>query len=180
MQYLDNGIQQYSIVISPPDVVIEQVQRLKLQLRSAIGWYSSVNAWAHITFNVFRADAITLLRWEQYAAAFVAARSPMPLRFLHTDAFANGAFFLAPDEPSKQWLVPMMQAFHRQAPITGAQQSVNPHLSIGRRLSPDQLSIAKTLIPSADIRFVCSDLVLRRFNPERGQYNIYRRFGFGG
>lgn len=176
----DKSIQQYSIVISPPDAVIQQVQQLKQQLRSAIGWYSSVNAWAHITFNVFLADADALLRWERYTEAFAAEQSPVHLRFLRTDAFANGAFFLAPDAASEQSLVAMMQAFHRAAPIAGAQRPVTPHLSIGRRLRPDQLSIARTLIPGADIHFVCNDLVLRRFNPDRGQYDIYRRFGFAG
>lgn len=169
---------QYSVAISPPDIVIERVRQLKQELRSAIGWYPSVNALAHITFNVFRSDTPALLQWEKYIAHFAAQQSPVSLRFNRTDAFSNGAFFLAPDEASEHVLTDMMQDFHRLTPFS-THQSVKPHISIARRLNTGQLAIARALIPAVDIRFVCNDLVLRHFNESRKQYDIYRRFEFG-
>lgn len=172
---------QCSVAISPPVMVIERVRQLKQKLRSAIGWYPSVNALAHITFNVFRSDAPALLQWEEYIAHFATQQSSGSLHFNRTDAFSNGAFFLAPDEASEHVLTDMMQDFHRPAPFSPtARQSLKPHISIARRLSTSQLAIARALIPAIDIRFVCNDLVLRRFNKSRKQYDIYKRFGFGG
>ena len=72
-----------------------------------------------------------------------------------------------------------MKTFHREAPSPANVKSATPHMSIGRGLKPEQLSAARTLIPEADIHFVCSDIVLRRLNKARMQYDIYRRFDFG-
>lgn len=166
-----------SVAVSPPDRVIEQVRQLKQKLRSNIGWYNSINALAHITFNVFQTNSETLTLWEAYMNHFAAQQSPVPLRFNRTGTFTGGAFFLAPDETSERILVEMMKAFHSDTPLP-ARQSVTPHISIGRRLTVYQLSVARKLIPEADIHFVCSDIVLRRFNEDLKQYDIYRRFNF--
>lgn len=168
---------RYSVAISPPDTVIEAVREMKQRLRGAIGWYNSVNALAHTTFNVFQAGSDALTVWEDYISRFAAQQKSVLLRFSHTGNFSNGAFFLAPDENSERLLVDMMQAFHRKAPLD-AHQSMVPHISIARLLTLDQLAIARTLIPEADVYFKCSDLVLRRFNEFRRQYDIYRRFSF--
>lgn len=177
--YHNPTMQRYSVVVSPPDNIIEQVRQLKQQLQSVIGWYGSVNAWAHITFNVFQADAVMLQRWEKYTARFAAQQVSSPLLFDHTDAFPKGAFFLAPDEVSELLLLRMMKDFHQQAPLS-ATKSMAPHMSIGRRLGAGQLSEARALIREVTIRFVCTDMVLRRFNENRRQYDIYKRFPFGG
>lgn len=170
---------QYSVVISPPDPVLEEVRQMKQALRSAINWYSSVNALAHITFNVFEAEDDEIARWEAYVASFAAQQSSFAIRLDHTSTFSNGAFFLEPDDHSDLLLIQMMKAFHQQAPFS-AKESVTPHLSIGRRLKPEQLPLARALIREVDIRFVCDNLVLRRFNEGRKQYDIYKRFPFGG
>ncbi len=169
---------QYSIVISPPEAVLEQVKQLKQALRAAIGWYKSVNALAHITFNVLEADAIQLAAWEAYLAAFTAMQQPAPLCFDHTGSFANGAFFLAPDAASEQVLTRMMLDFHAEAPEPAPVTTTNPHMSVARGLDPQQLAIARVVIPGVAIRFTCNDLVLRLFNPDRMQYDIYKRFAF--
>lgn len=170
---------RYSVVISPPDPVIEEVRQMKQRLRSAIGWYSSVHALAHITFNVFDAGDDDLARWEAYVAGFAAQQSPLAVRLDHTGTFSNGAFFLAPDDLSDLLLIQVMKVFHQQAPFP-AQESVTPHMSIGRRLTAEQLPVARALIRETDIRFVCDNLVLRRFNETRKQYDIYKPFPFGG
>ena len=170
---------QYSIVISPPGTVLEQVKQLKQELRAAIGWYKSVNALAHITFNVFEAGPIQLAAWEAYLAAFTATQQPASLCFDHTASFANGAFYLAPDIASEQLLTGMMQDFHTGAPESAPVTTTLPHMSVGRGLDRRQLAIARAVIPGVAIRFTCDDLVLRRFNPDRMQYDIFKRFAFG-
>ncbi|PSK89802.1 2'-5' RNA ligase [Taibaiella chishuiensis] len=173
-------MQQYSIVLSPPEPVLEQVKQWKRSLRAAIGcWYKSVNALAHITFNEFKAGEERLAVWKAYLAAFTAMQHTLYLRFGSTGSFANGAFYLAPDAASESVLIAMMKDFHARAPERASVTITTPHMTIGRGLDAGQLAIAKTLIPAADIRFTCEDLVLRRFNPDRKQYDIYKRFSFG-
>lgn len=167
----------YSVAISPPDAVLEQVRQLKQQLRGAIGWYHSAGALAHLSFHLFHSDAGTLPNWEAYIENFAARQSPVFLQFDHTDSFVNGAFFLAPDEASEQILARMIKDFHRKTTWFPG-EVVRPHMSLARRLKSSQLAVARKLIPEVNINFVCEDLVLRRFNPKRGQYDIYRRFPF--
>ncbi len=169
---------QYSVAISPPDAVIQQIKKLKQKLQAIIGWYSSANAPAHITFNLFQSDACPDLRWETYIDRFALQQPPVSLRFDRTGSFENGAFFLAPDEPSRQLLVNLMKRFHRMSPLS-RYQSTTPHISIGRRLTSNQLSVARLLIREVDIQFICRDIVLRRFNESRKQYDLYQRFPFG-
>jgi len=170
---------KYSVVISPPDTVIEAVRQLKQQLRQAIGWYHSVNALAHITFCEFHAGTDTLARQEAYIARFAAGQSPVTLRFDHTGIFASGAFYLAPDEASGQLLGRMMKDFQLGMRLPAYKPPATPHLSISRRLGATQLPVAGTVIGEVDISFYCEDIVLRRFNETRRQYDIYRRFPFG-
>lgn len=168
---------RYSVAISPPDRVIEQVRQLKQQLRAAIGDYHSMNANAHISFAAFLAHDNDLHHYETRIARFAARQQPVSLLFDHTDTFEGGTFFLAPDTVSSLLLTTMMKDFLWSR---YKKYSAVPHMSIGRRLTPEQLFVAGALIPEADIGFICSDLVLRRFNPDRKQYDIYRRFAFGG
>lgn len=170
---------RYTVVVSPPIPVIDAIAAMKEQLKERIGRYPSCNSQAHITFNLFTGGGETLQKWEDYLAAFTAQCSPMSLNFNHTGTFENGAFFLAPDEASQAKLVNMMKEFHRSAPANHFAKSTTPHISIGRQLSRQQLDIARELIQDVSVSFMCKDLVIRVFNPQRGQYDIYKRFTFG-
>lgn len=171
---------KYSVVLSPPDETLELVKALKQRLRAAIGWYKSVNALAHITFNVFEADETMLQQWEAYLTDFAARQQYQPLLFDHTGTFANGAFFLAPDAASEHVLVRMMKDFHGGTFLDAPVKSATPHISIGRQLTADELATAHALIPEVALGFTLQDIVLRRFNESRKQYDIYKRFAFGG
>lgn len=169
-------IPQYSVAISPPDSVIEQVRQLKQKLFTAIGPYGSAHSPAHISFDAFEIDHVAVLPYlEQRMAGFAAGQVPQPVVFDHLETFpANGTFFLAPDSASESLLVRMRKIFRRKS-----NKSFRPHMTIGRQLNPRQLSIAQALIQEADIRFSCNEIVLRRFNEVRQQYDIYKRFSFG-
>lgn len=168
----------YSVVISPPEEIINEVAAMKQQLKNSIGRYPSCNSLAHITFNVFIGNEETLQRWERFVGNFVMSLLPMQLHFDKTGYFGNGAFFIAPDENSKIELVKVMKNFHKQFPAPAHGKSKEPHISIGRQLNEEQLAIAKELFPAANLSFTCDNLVIRKFNEERKQYDIYKRFDF--
>lgn len=167
---------QYSVAISPPDSVIEQVRQLKQKLYTVIGPYGSAHSLAHISFDAFHINEDEVLSGlERRIAGFAATQTGVPLIFDQVGTFpGNGTFFLAPDRVSASLLVRMRKIFRRKD-----DNSFRPHISIGRRLTAEQLSKAKLLIWEADILFSCRDIVLRRFNEERKQYDIYKRFSFG-
>lgn len=50
---------KYSIVVHPSEL-LDEIKRIKLGLKSLIGWYSSVNALAHFTICEFLADETQL------------------------------------------------------------------------------------------------------------------------
>ena len=170
----------YSVAISPPEAVISQVADMKQQLKNKIGFYQSCNSLAHITINGFIGNEATLQRWQRYLTDFTANCTPMTLCFNRTGYFGNGAFFLAPDDESKVGLVGMMKRFHAGFPAAAFGKSTVPHISIGRQLNDDQLAVAKDLITNVDLSFVCDNLVIRKLNEDRGQYDIYKRFDFSG
>jgi len=170
----------YSIVILPPETLIQQIAAMKQQLKSKIGFYHSCNSVAHITLNVFMGYEETLLRWERYISNFVRNRTNIPLCFNKTGHFVNGAFFLAPDEGSKAELLRIMKSFYAGFPAPAFGKSNAPHISIGRQLDQNQLTVAKNLISDVSLSFVCDSLVIRKFNEARQQYDVYKTFPFCG
>lgn len=168
----------YTVVIIPSEPVIAAVKAIKLRLLEAIGWYPSVHSLAHITFNLFSGGELTLLNWKRYVEQFATQSLPFTCCLDRTGHFNNGAFFLAPNETSKPELVAMMKAFHQSAPKGGFGKSVNPHVSIGRKLSTDQLQIAKELTGEVNLQFYCDNLAIRKFDPQQGQYILLEQMNF--
>src|SRR5690606_1572223 len=71
------SMETYSVVNHPPEEVIQKIAVLKKQLEDAIGWYHSVHALAHITFNVFQFRSSAISIWENYIANFVRYQQTM-------------------------------------------------------------------------------------------------------
>lgn len=173
---------QFSTAICPSEEVVEQVRLLKEELSEQTGWFGSRNADAHITLNLFLADENELINWEQFLSMFCSNQTPFEVMLVKTDFFRrSGAFYLSPDDSSKQTLISLMENFHTAIPFDEKAHSNEPHLSIARRLNPKQLKIANQLweAKSFDIRFTVDNLAIRKFNEVRKQYDIYKRFGFG-
>jgi len=91
------------------------------------------------------------------------------------------AFCLFPDESSKKVLIPIMKQFQKGKPFQPEGKSVDPHMSIARQLTPEQINVAVELFSnrSFDIKFICDNLAIRKFNPGIKQYEFYKRFDFG-
>jgi 2'-5' RNA ligase len=172
----------YSIAICPPPETVVLIRGLKKELEAKIGKYPSRNSEAHITFNVFQAGEHELAEWEKYLAEFCSKAKPFTIRLNAIGSFeGNGAFFLAPDKPSADTLISLMQQFHQTALVEREDSLPEPHLSIARQLDKEQLKTAYALFEmrALDIEFLCDNLAIRQFNPKIGQYEVYKRFGFG-
>jgi hypothetical protein len=57
-------------------------------------------------------------------------------------------------------------------------KSDNPHLSIARRLKPENLTKANRMFTSIDLDFVCDSVVLRQFDENIKQFFVIDTFEF--
>ena len=171
----------YSIVIQPSDSVITEVKQMKELLASKIGWYNSKNSLAHITVNEFERDERELETLISKLTEITKYFKEQEVQFIHFDTFPNGAFFLAPDEDSKSYLKKIMASVHQKFPYPVKIKSNEPHISVGRRIQPEKMGIAKNLFSeNQNINFTCDTIALRVFNEERKQFDIIATFSFLG
>ncbi len=164
---------QYSIVILPPQQEINYVANLKNQLNAKIGWYNSRNAKAHVTICEFTADIDELERIIEDLREIASYETPSLLVFNGVDSYANGAVYLKPDVQTKAPLTELMVRIQKNLGVTNQYKSKAPHMSIGRKLSEKNVEIALNMFADAKLEFNCSNLVLRKFNPNIKQYDIF-------
>lgn len=169
----------YSVVFYSKDLV-EPVKKLKDFLRSKIDWYNSCNSEAHITICEFTIDESEFDSIKQKLSKISDTFFPFPVSLNHFDAFQNsGAFFIGVTEDSKNNLVPIMKKIHEAFKFLKLKKSDNPHLSIGRRLTPENLKIASELFTTIDLEFECNEIVLREFDSKVKQFFVIDAFPFG-
>lgn len=164
---------QYSIVILPPQDEINYVADLKNQLNEKIGWYNSRNAKAHITICEFTADLDELDHVVMNLKEIVRSETPRHLVFDGVDSYANGAVYLKPTLQTKVPLTELMVRVQKNLGITNLYKSKAPHISIGRKLSAENVAIALKMFENAKLNFNCTHLVLRKFNPNIKQYEVF-------
>ena len=172
-------LKTYSIVIQPTPQIIEEVRLMKELLASKIGWYNSKNSLAHITINEFEAPETELKNIRKHLTTICQYLQTEEVLFNCFDSFPNGAFFLSPDDKSKQYLKKTMQEIHQTFVYKTKIKSTEPHISIGRRISEDNLKIAFELFNAPNLFYYCNRLALRVFNEERKQFDILEEFVFG-
>lgn len=163
----------YSIVIAPSKDGIDYVDKLKNELYSKIGWYNSRNSKAHVTILEFTADEYELEEVIAVIKKIASYENPMLLRFDGVDRYTNGAVFLKPDEATKDPITELMARIQKKLNIKNSYKSKDPHISIGRKLSEENVQIALKMFADAKLEFICENLVLRKFNPERRQYDKF-------
>lgn len=175
-------MEQYSFAICPPPYIIGQVKDMKQQLRNALGKrFGSVNSDAHVTFNVFRCDARELESRIKAVQLFCGQVGSKEIRFDGYGNYPNGAFFLSPDKDSTIYIRYVMGVFHKMHAAFVSKKSEDPHMSIARQLSSDELRTAKALFSGVpDLVFDCDRISLRRFNRSRMQYDVVADFIFSG
>jgi len=169
----------YSIVFySKP--IVDTVKKMKDFLRSKIQWYNSCNSEAHITICEFKIDDSQLdsIKQKLYRICNTFKTSQVNLDHFGSYEIA-GAFFIAPNEESKNNLKPIMKKIHDTLKSFKLKKSDDPHMSIGRKLTPENLKIASQIFTSIDINFLCNEIVLREFDPLKKQFFVIDSIAFG-
>ena len=174
-------MKRYSIVIQPSNSVIEEVKQMKDLLATKIGWYNSKNSIAHITINEFERQEIELEQIKSKLGEITAYLKPQEVQFTGFDVFPNGAFFLKPNEVSRLCLKEIMNLVHQKFSFSTNIKSSEPHISIGRRIQPKNIEIAKSVFSKdPNISFICDTIALRCFNEKRKQFDVIATFSFLG
>lgn len=170
----------YSVVFHPSPEVIDAIKTMKDFLRSKIKWYNSCNSVAHITICEFTIDESQLEIFKQKLAKICDTFSSSTI-FLNDFGFYenSGAFFINPNEDSKNNLKPIMKKIHETLKPLKLKKSDDPHMSIGRRLTPENLKIASQLFTTINMDFLCENIVLREFDPVVKQFFVIDTIPFG-
>ncbi|MCE7067943.1 2'-5' RNA ligase family protein [Dyadobacter sp. CY326] len=173
---------RYSIVIRPSKRIINEVREMKNALREAIGGlFNSVNSEAHITlfeFHAYEADFVPLL--DEYKRV-VERLAPLDIKFDGFDHFPkNGAFYVKPTNLSALAIIERCQDFKREISSKLLKDRAEgwtelfgkPHMSIGRKLLPEWISVAYSLFTEFKADFQCNIITIRKFNEERRQFDV--------
>lgn len=175
---------QYSLAIMPSPEISQQVADLKQLYKKAIGKsYGSANAEAHISLDGFEAEEenypFILAEYQRIVSGLM----PFEITFSGFDDFdrANfSAFYIKPTDGSSQAIRDrtevVMKTFDKklkkQCIRKWADESKNPHMSIGRRLSREWIALAYTVFDGFESSFHCNSFVIRKFNEKRRQYDV--------
>lgn len=170
----------YSLVIHPPENILILIKSMKEQLAAEVGWFNSKNSVGHITICEFKATEKGIENIKNQISKACNTLSPVEVYLNEFGSFPNGAFFIAPDNNSKKNLKHIMKRFHKSLLIPNMLKSDNPHLSIARRLKPENLAKANRMFTTIDLDFVCGSVVLRQFDENIKQFFVIDTFEFKG
>jgi 2'-5' RNA ligase len=170
----------YSIAIHPSPELIATIKSMKEKLATEVGWFNSKNSIAHITICEFQASENDLERVKKQLERICDTITPVSVRLNSFGTFPNGAFFIAPDSDSKIDLQPIMKLFHNVLIVKTTHHSDEPHLSIARKLSSENLIKATQLFTTIEESFLCNGIVLRKFDSEIKQFHVIDEFEFKG
>ena len=73
-----------------------------------------------------------------------------------------------------------MKEIPKQIQFPVNHKSSEPHISIGRQLSAEQLKEAYNMFQEINLNFTCEGITIRVFNPERKQYDVLETIPFKG
>ncbi|MDR6806082.1 2'-5' RNA ligase [Dyadobacter sp. BE34] len=174
----------YSLAIMPAPPIAEEVRGFKSDYRSAIGKsYGSANADGHISLDGFdAAEADYPLILAEYTR-LVSQLTPFHLNFSGFGDFdrANfSAFYIKPTDESSNAIRERTQTimkgfdkkFKKQYMQKWADESKNPHMSIGRRLTREWIALAYSLFTEYEAGFLCESFAIRKYNEKRRQYDV--------
>nr|WP_295934835.1 2'-5' RNA ligase family protein [uncultured Dyadobacter sp.] len=174
----------YSLAIMPSPPIAEVVRGIKTDYREAIGKsYGSANADGHISldgFDALEADYPLIL------AEYTKLISPLTPFELNFSGFADfdranfSAFYIKPTEDSCNAIRERSQAimkgfdkkFKKQYMQKWADESKNPHMTIGRRLTREWVELAYSLFTEYEAGFLCASFAIRKYNEKRRQYEV--------
>ncbi|GLB49300.1 2'-5' RNA ligase family protein [Neptunitalea lumnitzerae] len=168
---------KYSIAIVPDAITIEVIKELKLHLAKEIGWYSSKNALAHITIGEFEGNSSSLQHIHEQISSVCEVLKSFDISFEKLDSFTTtGTLYMKPNATSTNNIINVMRLFHQRLNLKGS--VANPYLTIGRKLTLEQIDIGKQVLHFTPFHFTCSNISLRKFNPEITQYEVIHTYNF--
>lgn len=171
----------YSVAICPTGKILQDAQALKEELYNLLHRrYDSYKSLAHFTIreDSRTVDEVNFLVPKMRDFASHQWGFEIALDSLAT--FDNGTLYVMPTAESsiliKDLASKYLRFFHRKL----LPPSFQPHLTIGRNLTHDDRLKVQTnfLQKNVEWKFTCDNLALRRFNPQRRQYDIVERFNF--
>ena len=166
-------MKKYSIVVHPAEL-LDEIKKIKQDLKSLIGWYSSVNALAHFTICEFQSDEMQLEKVKQEVFKLIVNWQKKVIHLNSFDSYTSGAFYIKQDEDCSIYLQDLFNAVGSKVKeiIPDVYICTTPHLSIGRRLNQEQLQVAKDTFTTYSNSFLCDGVMIREFNPVRKQYDL--------
>jgi len=170
----------YSVAIYPSEEVIALVKGMKNTLADKVGWFHSKNSVGHITICEFKASDAVIEKIKQQLVRLCDGFEPTEVHLNGYGSYPNGAFFIAPDADSKNNLKPIMKRINDALIIKNLHKSDDPHLSIARRLSSEQLVVAYQTFTLIKTSFIAESVVLRKFNETIKQFEVVATFPFHG
>ncbi len=173
-------IDKYSLAFIPDAPIVEKVKEMKTQLATAIGWFHSKNALAHITVGEFEIHATAIDSIASQLTQIATTIQPVEVILDGFGTYPNGAFFLTPTVDSKASLQPIMKTFHYRLQVPAMYKSSDPHLSIARKLNANQIAVANSLWEPEPLTFSCESIALRKLDPVKKQFEIIATFPFLG
>lgn len=168
----------YSVAIYPSEAVIALVKSIKEQLANEVRWFHSKNSVGHITICEFQATDKQIEIIKNQLNKFCDTLESIEICLNTFDSYPNGAFFISPNEDSKSILKPIMKGVQKSLHIQNMKKSNEPHLSIARKLTPENLERARALFTSIDVAFLCDTIVLRKFDDTIKQFVVTDSFKF--
>jgi hypothetical protein len=168
----------YSVAIYPSKTIISLVKSMKEQLAKEVGWFHSKNSIGHITICEFKATDKQIEIIKNQLNRLCDTLHPVEVCLNEFSSYPNGAFFISPNKDSKNSLKPIMKQIQELLHIQNMKKSNDPHLSIARKLTPENLERAETLFTSIDIDFLCDNIVLRKFDDTLKQFIVTDTFKF--
>lgn len=172
-------ISKYSVVFIPPSNIVSEIKNMKLKLADQIGWFNSKNSAAHITICEFQASEKELTKVVHDLELTCKYLQSKEVALDHFDSYeSSGAFFIAPNAPSNAYFSELMKAINQNIKIKGKYSSSSPHLSIARKLDPEKTMVAHQLFREVLLVFNCESVYLRRFDPNKKQYEVLSAFQF--
>ncbi|MFV5690266.1 2'-5' RNA ligase family protein [Flavobacterium sp. ZT3R25] len=168
----------YSVAIYPSEAIISLVKSMKEQLAKEVGWFHSKNSVVHITICEFKTTDKQIEIIKNRLDRLCDTLHPIEVCLNELSSYPNGAFFISLNNDSKSILKPIMKRIQESLHIQNIKKSNDPHLSIARRLTPENLERAKALFTSIDIDFLCDNIVLRKFDDTIKQFIVINTFKF--
>ncbi len=171
---------KYNLAIYPSEPILDLIKSMKMDLAKQVGWFHSKNSVAHITICNFTAENEEIGFIKDQLKQLSDTIQPFEVRLNGFGSYPNGAFYITPNENSNSLLIPILSRVNESLlqVLHNIQPNSDPHISIARRLTPQQLETARKLFTQIDVTFLCNHIVLRKFDSNLKQYFVTDPFAF--